>query len=394
MIALSMVLSIALVPVNAAAFSDIDGHWAKADIEKMASAGFLNGYPDGTFRPNGPVTRAEFAKIICEAYKLPVSENGWLLYEDNDSGKWYAKYASAFYCLVFNNFADEMAENLDLGVSTAFTRALGEDYGRTFDANTPLTRIEAAMGMIYCAKFTDDGYDDIDTWVDDILDAAFAAADIDSFSDSTSTVFAAGTAICYKIMAGDDKGNFRPYDTVSRAELCAILNRAHSMYGKEADPYAVDMIGTLNKTLESYSAPEVEAGGQAESIEEDDWAEEVLRLVNIERTKEGLNPLVLDADLCAVAQLHSDDMIKREYFSHIDPDGKTPFDRMDDYGIFYRAAGENIAWGQRSPKEVVGDWMSSPGHRANILNPSYNKMGIAHATAEGRAIYWTQCFTN
>ncbi len=123
-----------------------------------------------------------------------------------------------------------------------------------------------------------------------------------------------------------------------------------------------------------------------------DWALEVLDLVNAERTKEGLDPLELDADLCAVAQMHSDDMAARNFFDHVNPDGKSPFDRMKDYGITYMAAGENIAAGYESPGSVVKGWMNSPGHRANILSPSYTKMGIAWAYSDDMYIYWTQNF--
>lgn len=124
------------------------------------------------------------------------------------------------------------------------------------------------------------------------------------------------------------------------------------------------------------------------------FAQRILELVNEERAKEGLGPLKLDEDLCAVAQLHCDDMVKRSFFDHINPDGKSPFDRMNDYGIRYMAAGENIACGQRSPEEVMNAWMNSPAHRANILSENYGKIGIGYAEGGTYGTFWTQCFTN
>ncbi|MCH5187903.1 MAG: hypothetical protein J1F63_05825 [Oscillospiraceae bacterium] len=124
------------------------------------------------------------------------------------------------------------------------------------------------------------------------------------------------------------------------------------------------------------------------------YATRVLELVNEERAKEGLGPLKLDKDLCAVAKMHCDDMAKRNFFDHINPDGKSPFDRMNDYGIFYMAAGENIASGQRSPEAVMNAWMNSPGHRANILSEDFGKIGVGYAEGGKYGTLWAQCFTN
>lgn len=133
---------------------------------------------------------------------------------------------------------------------------------------------------------------------------------------------------------------------------------------------------------------------QEDKQEDIDFVERVLELVNEERAKEGARPLTLDEDLCAVAAMHSEDMIARNFFSHENPDGASPFDRMKAYGISYRAAAENIAAGQTTPEQVMDSWMNSPGHRKNILNTAYGKIGIGIALGGEYRIYWTQCFTN
>lgn len=125
-----------------------------------------------------------------------------------------------------------------------------------------------------------------------------------------------------------------------------------------------------------------------------DFIERVLELVNEERAKDGAKPLSLDKDLCAVAAMHSEDMVARDFFDHINPDGASPFDRMKAYGINYMAASENIAAGQTTPEQVMDSWMNSPGHRKNILNTAYGKIGIGIALGGEYRIYWTQCFTN
>jgi uncharacterized YkwD family protein/spore coat assembly protein SafA len=120
-----------------------------------------------------------------------------------------------------------------------------------------------------------------------------------------------------------------------------------------------------------------------------DFESEVIRLVNIERSKRGLSPLVADWQLSRVARYKSQDMHDNRYFSHNSPVYGTPFEMMHSFGISYRSAGENIAKGQRTPVTVVNAWMSSSGHRANILNASFTHIGVGYV-ADGH--YWTQMF--
>ena len=128
------------------------------------------------------------------------------------------------------------------------------------------------------------------------------------------------------------------------------------------------------------------------SSSESAMEEEVLRLVNEERTKRGLGALKRASDLDALARAHSADMINRHFFDHNNPDGQSPFDRMRAAGISYRAAAENIASGQRSAEAVMNAWMNSSGHRANILNATYTEIGIGAVKSSGGTIYWTQEF--
>lgn len=121
---------------------------------------------------------------------------------------------------------------------------------------------------------------------------------------------------------------------------------------------------------------------------------EVVRLVNIERQKEGLQPLVASTELSNVARKKSEDMAQKNYFSHTSPTYGSPFDMMKSFGISYRTAGENIAKGQLTAQSVVNAWMNSSGHRANIMNPSFNKIGVGHFKSSNGTNYWTQMFTN
>ena len=119
----------------------------------------------------------------------------------------------------------------------------------------------------------------------------------------------------------------------------------------------------------------------------------VLDLVNNERAKHGLSPLVWDEASANVARMHSKDMAQRNFFSHTNPDGQSPFDRLKNHGISYSYAAENIAAGQETPESVVTAWMNSDGHRKNILNKSMTKLGVGYYQSEsGYKHYWTQCF--
>lgn len=119
------------------------------------------------------------------------------------------------------------------------------------------------------------------------------------------------------------------------------------------------------------------------------FEQEVVELTNNERAKSGLAPLQADAELSRVAREKSRDMSAKNYFDHNSPTYGSPFDMMQSYGITYRAAGENIAKGQRTPQEVVTAWMNSPGHRANILNSSFTHIGSGFVE---QGNHWTQMF--
>lgn len=103
---------------------------------------------------------------------------------------------------------------------------------------------------------------------------------------------------------------------------------------------------------------------------------QVATLVNQERAKHGLRALQHRADVKNVAQKKAEDLINSNYFSHTSPNYGSPFQMLKTFGISYQAAGENIAKGQKTPQEVMNAWMNSPGHRANILKPEYDTIGV------------------
>ena len=119
------------------------------------------------------------------------------------------------------------------------------------------------------------------------------------------------------------------------------------------------------------------------------YEQEVVRLVNAQRAQNGLKPLTENWELSRVARYKSEDMARSRYFSHESPTYGSPYQMMRAFGLTYRSAGENIAYGQRTPAAVVSAWMNSSGHRANILNGSYTQIGVGYYESGN---YWTQMF--
>lgn len=120
-----------------------------------------------------------------------------------------------------------------------------------------------------------------------------------------------------------------------------------------------------------------------------DYEQEVIRLVNEIRQKNGLKALSYDWELSRVARFKSQDMKDNRYFAHNSPVYGTPFQMIRNFGISFRSAGENIARGYSTPQAVVNGWMNSSGHRANILNAGYTHIGVGFVSGGN---YWTQMF--
>ena len=124
--------------------------------------------------------------------------------------------------------------------------------------------------------------------------------------------------------------------------------------------------------------------------------ERVFELINEERSKYGVQPLIWLDKAAITARSHSDDMAEFQYFSHADLGGRRVDDRADEVGLKdWRQIGENIAWlsGTTDPaKRVVDCWMNSEGHRHNILNPKFRETGLGLAISKDEKYYFTQVF--
>jgi uncharacterized YkwD family protein len=173
------------------------------------------------------------------------------------------------------------------------------------------------------------------------------------------------TIVATGITTGKTSDKFDPTGKVTRAQMAVFVKRALDYQEKQ--------IANLNP-----------------------FVKEVVSLVNKERAKKKLPPLKLALDVTRVAQLKAEDMQKNDYYDHVSPVYGDVDNMLSKFNIKFKYVGENIAGGEMTPEEVMTDWMNSPGHRANILDPVYTEIGVGTASigsVKGKPIYyWVQMF--
>ncbi|WP_157448857.1 CvpA family protein [Deinococcus peraridilitoris] len=171
------------------------------------------------------------------------------------------------------------------------------------------------------------------------------------------------------------------YAERAQATLNPVFGRAveQTMNSRTIRPDSGERVTLPFRVTGAQPAPELEA--------------QMLTLLNRERAAHGLAPLQSDPGLTEVARRHSADMFERGYFAHVTPEGKTPFDRLSEAGVFYLSAGENLALAPTLPLAHTG-LMNSPGHRANILRPQFGRVGIGILDGGSRGLMVTQKFRN
>lgn len=157
------------------------------------------------------------------------------------------------------------------------------------------------------------------------------------------------------------------------------------------EPETVPDVPETDNNFPGNGSGNTESGEPETDINKLSYAEQVVELVNAERAKAGLGALTLDKSIEAAALVRAREI--EISFSHTRPDGRSFSTVLTDNGISFSGAGENIAWGQKSPEEVVNAWMNSPSHRANILNSRFTKIGVGYYQNQSGRNFWTQLFT-
>ena len=188
--------------------------------------------------------------------------------------------------------------------------------------------------------------------------------------------------LCYKVSAPAGKIYYTTDgSTPTTSDSVSYNGKIYAYPGATIKAIAVKS-GWKNSKVRTAEVPEISS---------EDYADEVLRLVNEARAEAGLSPLKTDPTLTKAAMKRAEEQL--ELYGHTRPDGSGCFTVFGDYGLCYRAVGENVAAGYATPEEVVNGWLNSSGHRANIMSSDYQYIGIGYAyTDSGYRHYWAQLF--
>ena len=190
--------------------------------------------------------------------------------------------------------------------------------------------------------------------------------------------------VSYEDLAGNVSTESCTYTVVEKEEETTSSSSGSSSSGSSSK--------SSSSSSGSSSSGSSSSGGSSSSSEPyyvESAAQSVLSLVNEERAAEGLSALTLSSGATSAAKVRAKELAT--LFSHTRPDGSTCFTALDDAGVSYGYAGENIASGYSSASSVMNGWMNSSGHKANILSENYTQIGIA-CYYDGSTYYWVQLF--
>ena len=454
-LALALLLLLLSVPAAAARFRDVSGGWAAAYVERAAQAGWIYGVGNGLYKPDDPYTCAQMLAMLGRAfYRDEITAAGagerWYAPYERIAGRhgllsWvWVSTAGLDFALnrwsmaqILCNLLDDFGE---AGGLTAAERAavhaipdwsavpaeaqaavelcyakkilLGVNPAGAFGGGQTMTCAQAAA--VICRlwdylqqrlavqaqqeKLTVDGREYALGMTERALTALAGAPEEKLASVSGWTWYVYGTAAYTGLLlAGVQDG--------AVAALCAsgtgFVYQGCRMGDRGA---AVTAAGRLTVRLDTddndggalHTVELIAPGAGTEVFTAAALAGESrvnFHLTNAFRVWHGLQPLRWSDPAAAAARLHSQDMGDRGYFSHDDPDGRSPYDRMEAQGIRWSSAGENIVAGRFSGAEAHAAWVNSAGHRENLLS-DYAEMGVGggyRADSDYR-VYYTQDF--
>lgn len=185
-------------------------------------------------------------------------------------------------------------------------------------------------------------------------------------------------------------------DAIAYVASSYLIDEAsyQAMIAEEEAALAAQQAAEQQAAAEQAAAQQQAVEQAAQQQDQGDYKAQVVALMNQERAAAGVGGISQNASLDAVAQIRAQEIVQS--FSHTRPNGSSCFTVLDENGIAYMTAGENIAAGYGDPASVMNGWMNSEGHRANILNGSFGQVGIGYYTDpnSGYGTYWVQIFTN
>lgn len=375
--ALSLTLSASMIlPAGAVGntFSDVpQDHWANPYVEAMTQKGVVTGVGNGRFNPDVNLSTAEFAVMLTQAF-CPEA-----VADPEEGGAWWEPYLDAAWSAGYLIDTTAGFSYIDGIWDVTYTDGTwNEDV-----VTEPMTRYDMAQAMYNTVVA-----EGMALPTDEQREAAQAAiGDFASIPEDYESAVVAMYALGY-LSGVNANGDFGGEGAMTRAQSCVVMSK---LLGTDVEtaPETPDEGATGSAPIEEETPAEDAGSEPADTVAA--YEQEVFDLVNQIRAENGLEPFVYNVTLAETARAHSQDMIDRNFFSHTNPDGEDPFDRMRDNGLSFSMAAENIAAGQRTPEEVVNSWMNSEGHRANILG-GCEELGVGLALGGSYGYYWTQCF--
>ncbi len=209
------------------------------------------------------------------------------------------------------------------------------------------------------------------------------------------------TASSLNVRSGPGTG-YKIVTTVKKNEYIRVFAGVGDWYIVQVEG---DYVGAVSKQYVKPIYPNTSSSGntgnstgtgtssggtnQTSSMNSDE--KEVFNLINQQRANNGLSNLKVDSEVQRVARIKAQDMVNNNYFAHESPTYGSPFNMLKSFKISYKTAGENIA-GNSSNSGAVNAWMNSPGHKANILNNSYNYTGIGVVSSKKYGKIYVQMF--
>jgi len=339
-------------------FTDVrPGTWYYNGVQWAAEHDLMRGTADTIFDPNGTMSRAMAATVLYRAMGEPTVQFQ-NVFTDVRAGQWYSD-------------AVVWAEN------NGIVNGIGNNQ---FHPSGNMTREQFATILHRWAMFKG-----VDTSIP-------GSSNLDNFQDrgqiSNWALDAMLWAVHSRLMAGTGDNHLSPQGIVTRAQSATLLYRF--LTGETVDPPEDPPGMTLEQAVQVgmwyHELHALFPNGDIRTA----FEQEILRLVNIERINHGLQPVQWHSLLHTASRNHSVDMATRGFYAHTCPDGVTASQRARNTG-FTGVVGENLARAS-APHASMQAWMSSPGHRANILNETSSYLGIGvhiRHIGEHYEIWWT-----
>ncbi|NCP67163.1 hypothetical protein GW756_03140 [bacterium] len=331
-----LIFSLLIFPtLSFAAFNDVEFNHPYYDaINYLQAEGIVEGYSDGTFKPENQINRAEFTKIVLETqFKNDIQPcPNELPFSDINFSDWYSGIVCSAKSLgIVDGYPDKSFQASNNILMTEASKIIGQSFALTIDKS-------------------------LEPWYAPYM---MRLTDLNAIPPSLT----------------------QPDQALNRGEMAELIYRLAT---DKVDKSASQLIFLTSD--EEYAPENFDA----------DQKDTMLTLVNQARAKVDVEPLTVNPTLSEVAQAFAQKMDDEDFFSHLDLNGNSAADRVRDAGYKYRFVAENIAKGQVTAQFAFDNWKDSPGHWANIIDSKYEETGFGQYKVTDdnfyKGYFWVQVF--